>query len=83
MTFTFDKITAHIIRSSATHIDLTTVKINMEDNYIWEDVPDLTDMLNLLNQQTDIGSFYIGNYALTNSNVSPVSLGDIVVVIVW
>jgi hypothetical protein len=53
----------------------------MEDNYIWEDDLDLTDMLNLLNQQNDIWSFYIGNaYALTNSNVSPVSLGAIVIV---
>jgi hypothetical protein len=33
----------------------------MEDNYIWEDDLDLTDMLNLLNQQNDIGFFYIGN----------------------
>jgi hypothetical protein len=67
-----------------THIDPTTVKINMEDNYIWEDDLVLTDMLNLLNQQNDIGPFYIGNaYALTNSNVTPVSLGATVVVIVW
>jgi hypothetical protein len=56
----------------------------MEDNYIWEDDLVLTDMLNLLNQQNDIGPFYIGNaYALTNSNVTPVSLGATVVVIVW